>query len=105
MKYGPFDGIYFTSKTQFYKYVGTRIIHHRYRVLHRLIPLEFNSSLLADALFRHHPNFIDRDYSNNFGFIPIDYFGEKSRKHTFKLCVYIEDEWVPFAYKKILNNA
>lgn len=100
MKYGPFDGIYFPSKSQFYKYIATRIIHHKYRTVHRFIPLRFGSRLLADALFKHHPNFIDRKYSYEFGFMPLD-----KEEVQYQLCVIIGDEWIPFAYKKILNNA
>ena len=100
MKYGPFDGIYFESKTQFYKYIATRIIHHEYRTVHRFIPLRFNSRLLGEALFKHHPNFIDRDYSHEFAFIPFN-----KDESQYKLCVIIGDEWIPFAYKKILVNA
>ena len=100
MKYGPFDGIYFKSKTQFYKYVATRIIHHKYRTVHRFIPLRFNSRLLADALFKHHPNFVDRNYSHEFVFLPID-----SKESQYKLCAIVGDECIPFLYKKILLNA
>ena len=100
MKYGPFDGRYFKSKRSFYMYISSRVIHHKYRIKEGFLPKQFQSTMLAEALFRHHPDFIDRTYSNQFSFIPIDVENTK-----YMLCVCIDDEKIPFMYKKILSNA
>ena len=104
MKYGPFDGRMFSSKKEFEDFISKKVLHYEHRVVRKTIGSIFESALLGEALFKHHPRFISESYSKSFGFIPLEQLGRQSNTHTHKLCVKVNGEWLPLSYRDILTT-